>query len=110
MTDHCHFLLKVKAPGKISNVMRTYKMGLTFQIGIGAFWQPRFYQQFPEDPEAEFPLEIEPKLTKMQIKHRKQCRKMHTTQVVLGGTQVLYKTTQVVKKCKQRRSKTCSVV
>jgi len=52
MTDHCHFLLKVRAPGKISNVMRAYKMGLTFQTGICYFWQPRFYQQFPEDPEA----------------------------------------------------------
>jgi putative transposase len=52
MFDHCHFLMKVLPPGKISKVMRTYKMGLTFQIGHGKFWQPRFHMIIPEDPYA----------------------------------------------------------
>jgi putative transposase len=42
MPDHVHLLLHVRAPRKISTVINTYKTGLTFQLGIGAFWQHRF--------------------------------------------------------------------
>ncbi|MEI8230192.1 MAG: transposase [Candidatus Peregrinibacteria bacterium] len=52
MPDHCHFLVYVPAPATVSECMRTYKMGLTFQIGIGAFWQPRFHIRLVEDSSA----------------------------------------------------------
>ena len=43
MPDHCHFLLTVPEGGSISNIMRVYKMGLAFQLGISRLWQPRFH-------------------------------------------------------------------
>lgn len=48
MPDHCHFLLNVPEPYTISRLMNTYKTGLTFDIGIGAFWQPRFDVRVPD--------------------------------------------------------------
>ncbi len=48
MPDHCHFLLKVPEPLKISTMMRTYKYGVTFNLGIGAFWQSRFHIRVPD--------------------------------------------------------------
>lgn len=49
MPDHCHFLLRVPAPETISNIMRIYKMGLSFQIGIAPLWQKRFHARLAED-------------------------------------------------------------
>jgi len=49
MPDHCHFLMRVPAPGTISSVMRRYKMGLSFQTGISPLWQPRFHLRIPQD-------------------------------------------------------------
>jgi len=49
MPDHCHFLLKVPEGGPISKIMRAYKYGLTFNFGIGAFWQSRFHIKIPDD-------------------------------------------------------------
>ncbi len=43
MPDHCHFLLKVIEPETISMVMKSYKSSVSFSIGIGKIWQPRFY-------------------------------------------------------------------
>ncbi len=52
MPDHCHFLLRVPAPGSISQVMRSYKMGLTFQTGEGPMWQRRFHIRLANNPHA----------------------------------------------------------
>ncbi len=43
MPDHCHFLLRVCEPEKISRVMNVYKSGLAHQIGAGPIWQPRYH-------------------------------------------------------------------
>ena len=48
MPDHCHFLLRVEAPMKISNLIGTYKSGLRFDLGIQErLWQPRFHLRVP---------------------------------------------------------------
>src|SRR5688500_4479347 len=49
MPDHCHFLMNGTWPETISRVMRVYKMGLTFELGIGAFWQSRFHMIIPKN-------------------------------------------------------------
>lgn len=49
MPDHLHLLLQVRAPHTISTLMNTYKTGLTFELGIGAFWQPRFDLRIPDN-------------------------------------------------------------
>jgi REP-associated tyrosine transposase len=41
MPDHCHFLMMVQAPGRISNIIGTYKSGMTSNTGIPQMWQPR---------------------------------------------------------------------
>ena len=50
MPDHCHFLVRVPFPTSISTIMRAYKCGLCYDLGIGAFWQSRFHLLMPEDP------------------------------------------------------------
>ena len=50
MPDHCHLLLKVCPPDTISAMMRTFKIGVTFSIGIGPIWQPRFHLVIPKEP------------------------------------------------------------
>jgi putative transposase len=52
MPDHCHFLVVVPYPGKISDIMRTFKMGLTFQIGKGPLWQTRFHIELVKNSRA----------------------------------------------------------
>ncbi len=52
MWDHCHVLLHVPAPGSVSHVMRSYKMGLAFNMGRGPLWQPRFHIRCPDDAGA----------------------------------------------------------
>jgi putative transposase len=49
MPDHCHFLMHVPSPERISRIMCTYKYGLTFNLGIGKFWQSRFHIVIPKD-------------------------------------------------------------
>ncbi len=49
MPDHCHYLLNVPSPGSISKIMNVYKSGLSFQLGIGKTWQPRYHSMFPND-------------------------------------------------------------
>lgn len=41
MPDHCHFLVRIDRPQKISNIIGTYKSGMTFNTGIPQMWQPR---------------------------------------------------------------------
>jgi putative transposase len=48
MPDHCHFLLHVPDGGSISRIMRVYKSGLAFNLGIGSFWQSRFHIGIPD--------------------------------------------------------------
>lgn len=43
MPDHCHFLLRVDSPGRISQIMNSFKSGLTFDTGIPKLWQSRFH-------------------------------------------------------------------
>ena len=42
MPDHVHMLLNVPGPETVSNILRLYKMGLSFQTGISPLWQKRF--------------------------------------------------------------------
>ncbi|MFH1444370.1 MAG: transposase [Candidatus Peregrinibacteria bacterium] len=42
MPDHCHLLIRVPSPGKISTVMNRWKMGVAHSIGLGPIWQSRF--------------------------------------------------------------------
>lgn len=48
MPDHCHFLLYVPAPESISRIMRMYKLGVVFSIGLGPIWQSRFHLVIPK--------------------------------------------------------------
>ncbi len=41
MPDHCHFLMHIDRPQKISNIIGTYKSGMTFNTGVPQMWQPR---------------------------------------------------------------------
>ena len=50
MPDHVHFLLHVPSPATVSGVMRTYKMGLSFQTGIAPLWQRRFHIRLAKNP------------------------------------------------------------
>ncbi len=49
MPDHCHLLLFVREPEQISKILQSFKYGLTFNLGIGAFWQPRFHLSIPKN-------------------------------------------------------------
>jgi len=50
LPDHCHFLIRVPSPEKVSSIMKSYKEGVTYAIGIGKLWQPRFHILIPEKP------------------------------------------------------------
>ncbi|MEQ1849329.1 MAG: transposase [Candidatus Peribacteraceae bacterium] len=50
MPDHCHFLIRVRKPEKISSIMKSYKAGVTYAIGNGKLWQPRFHILIPDKP------------------------------------------------------------
>lgn len=52
MPDHCHFLLFVDANESISTIIGCYKMAVSFGIGIGSIWQPRFHVRLPENAAA----------------------------------------------------------
>ncbi|MDO8469019.1 MAG: transposase [Candidatus Peribacter sp.] len=43
MPDHCHFLVRVPAPQKISTIMNVFKSGMTFNLGIPQLWQSRYH-------------------------------------------------------------------
>lgn len=43
MPDHCHFLVRVPAPQKISTIMNVFKSGMTFNLGIPKMWQARYH-------------------------------------------------------------------
>jgi len=49
MPDHCHLLLLVPAPEKISTVMNRWKMGVAHSIGIGPIWQSHFDARTVDD-------------------------------------------------------------
>jgi len=49
MPDHCHFLLNVPAPLSISKIIKSYKIGVGYDTGLGAIWQSRFHLRFPDD-------------------------------------------------------------
>lgn len=53
MSNHVHALLSVPSPKSVSDVLRLYKMGLTFQLGIGSLWQRRFYITVAPDPSVQ---------------------------------------------------------
>lgn len=48
MPDHCHFLLNIAAPATISKLMKSYKIGVGYDIGLGPIWQSRFHIVLPE--------------------------------------------------------------
>ncbi len=48
MPDHCHFLLRADPPVKISQIMCSFKSGLTFDTGIKKMWQSRFHLRIIE--------------------------------------------------------------
>lgn len=48
MPDHCHFLLRVDPPVEISQIMSSFKSGLTFDTGISKLWQTRFHMRIVE--------------------------------------------------------------
>ncbi|OGJ55964.1 hypothetical protein A3D88_01025 [Candidatus Peribacteria bacterium RIFCSPHIGHO2_02_FULL_52_16] len=49
MPDHCHFLMQVVEPEKISKIMNVYKGIVSLNIGLGSIWQPRFHMTFPKE-------------------------------------------------------------
>jgi len=49
MPNHCHFLLRVPEDGSISKIMNVYKRGVSFALGRGSIWQPRFHMKIPND-------------------------------------------------------------
>jgi putative transposase len=44
--DHCHFLIHPLKGSSISKIMNIFKVGLTFNIGLGPLWQSRFYVRY----------------------------------------------------------------
>lgn len=52
MHDHCHLLLQVRFPEKISTIMNVWKGMTSLNIGLGRIWQPRYDMQVPEAPNA----------------------------------------------------------
>lgn len=50
MLDHCHFLLEVEAPERISTIMNVFKGVTSLNIGQGKIWQPRFRIDMAEHP------------------------------------------------------------
>lgn len=43
MPDHCHFLVRVPTPQRISTIMNVFKSGMTFNLGIPKLWQARYH-------------------------------------------------------------------
>ncbi|MSR86568.1 hypothetical protein EXS70_00105 [Candidatus Peribacteria bacterium] len=61
MPDHVHLLLHVPEPEIVSNVVRLYKMGLSFQMGIAPLWQKRFHSRVIDDiPAAQEYIHVNP--------------------------------------------------
>lgn len=50
MPDHCHLLIRVPEEGAISRVMYAYKRSVSFELGKGPIWQPRFHSKIAENP------------------------------------------------------------
>ena len=50
MPDHCHLLITVPSPGKISTVMNSFKKGVALQLQRGRIWQRGYYIVFPFKP------------------------------------------------------------
>jgi putative transposase len=49
MPDHCHLLMYIPAPESISVIMKSFKGGLGYDLGIKNLWQPRFLLRTPKD-------------------------------------------------------------
>ena len=49
MPDHAHMLLFVPRPEKISTIVKQWKMGISFSLGLGPIWQPRYDLRILED-------------------------------------------------------------
>lgn len=49
MPDHCHFLMRIDPPQKVSNIIGIYKSGMTFNTGIPQMWQPRSHIRIIRD-------------------------------------------------------------
>ena len=49
MPDHCNFLLNIPPPGSISKLMKSYKIGVGYDTGLGAVWQSRFHIVIPDN-------------------------------------------------------------
>lgn len=52
MYDHCHLLMEVKAPQRISRIMNVWKGGTSHNIGVGRIWQARYHMIVPSNPHA----------------------------------------------------------
>lgn len=50
MPDHIHLLMKIPAPERLSNIIGSYKSGLTFDLGIKKLWQSRFHMRIVKSP------------------------------------------------------------
>lgn len=50
MPDHCHLLVTVPSPGKISTIMNSFKKGVALQLQRGRIWQRGYYIVFPSRP------------------------------------------------------------
>ncbi len=50
MPDHCHLLLHVPPPEKISTVIKSYKSSVSFGVARGVLWQPRFHIRIVQEP------------------------------------------------------------
>jgi putative transposase len=49
MPDHCHFLIQIPDGGSVSKTIGVYKRAVTFNIGRGPIWQPRFHMEIIND-------------------------------------------------------------
>lgn len=50
MPDHCHLLLNMAVPHRISSMIRSYKLTVGYDMGLkGQLWQSRFHIRFPDN-------------------------------------------------------------
>ncbi|MBI3619373.1 transposase [Candidatus Peregrinibacteria bacterium] len=50
MPNHCHILMKARAPSSVSKIVGLYKRAVSHNIGRGSIWQPRFYMRIVHAP------------------------------------------------------------
>lgn len=52
MPDHCHLLLKMPEGGSVPKMVGIYKRAVSFNIGRGPLWQPRFHMRMVNNGSA----------------------------------------------------------